>query len=319
MYPLFDKDRQDVGSFIVANFSSKDKINEYTTAIEYAINLPETDAATVNQKESFLFRAYDIAKSVSVSLEDLFTIFDNVAVGREHFRLYSPDNMIRIHNQIKLCVIYALVFAISNSCDDTQYRRFSKLLLSKRLAAFQKDDVISVITNSTSIITSGTFFLHKLKQALIEKGVIKNYSICPLISTALAAMEELHEKVSKIDLNHYPCAIYTLSYQDGVIHAFERFLQNYETGEYNQPGRLGKIAGEYEKWAQDCFTALNFWDASYFEGYTNGLILIETCDAYFGDIRTVIPGTSGQRFGIIRTTKRKHPDSISAHPDTLSS
>lgn len=90
--------------------------------------------------------------------------------------------------------------------------------------------------NSTSIVTSGTFFLHQLKLALIDKGVIKNCSVYPLIATALDAMEKLHDKVSKIDLLKYPCAVYTLSYQDGVIHAFERFLQNYNTGEYNQPG-----------------------------------------------------------------------------------
>lgn len=138
MYPLFDKDRQDVGAFIVTNFSSKDKINEYTTTIGYANSLRATDIATVKQRESFLFRAYDIAKSVSVSLEDLFTIFDNVSAGREHFRLYSPDNMVRIHNKIKLCVIYALAFSIADSCDDTEYRRFSKLLLKKKIVSIAK-------------------------------------------------------------------------------------------------------------------------------------------------------------------------------------
>jgi len=32
--------------------------------------------------------------------------------------------------------------------------------------------------------------------------------------------------------------------------------------------------------------------------------------AYFGDIRTLIPETSGQHIGIIRTTYRKHPDTL---------
>ena len=133
--------------------------------------------------------------------------------------------------------------------------------------------------NSTSVVTSGTFFLHKLKLALIDMGVIKNNSIYPLISTALDAMEKLHEKVSEINLLEYPCAIYTLSYQDGVIHAFERFLQNFETGEYNQPDRIGRMAGEYEKWIENYFADDNYWDASYYEGYVNGLILIETCES----------------------------------------
>ena len=32
--------------------------------------------------------------------------------------------------------------------------------------------------------------------------------------------------------------------------------------------------------------------------------------AYFGDIRTLIPETSGQRIGNIRTAYRKHPDTL---------
>ena len=32
--------------------------------------------------------------------------------------------------------------------------------------------------------------------------------------------------------------------------------------------------------------------------------------AYFGDIRTLIPETSGQHVGIIRTAYRKHPDTL---------
>lgn len=132
--------------------------------------------------------------------------------------------------------------------------------------------------NSTFIVTSGTYFLHQLKLDLIEKGIIRNHSAFPLISEALSAMEDLHDKVSKIDLCQYPCAIYTLSYQDGVIHAFERFLQNNKTGEYNQPGRLGRIAGEYAEWTENYLAAENYWDAAYYEGYVNGLVLIEACE-----------------------------------------
>ncbi len=130
----------------------------------------------------------------------------------------------------------------------------------------------------TSIVTSGTFFLHQLKLTLIDMGVIKNTSICPLIDAALDVVKELHDKISQINLLKYPCAIYTLSYQDGVIHAFERFQQNYKTGEYNQPGRLGRIAGKYEEMVNGFLVDEDFWNASYYEGYLNGLILIEACE-----------------------------------------
>lgn len=132
--------------------------------------------------------------------------------------------------------------------------------------------------NCTSIITSGTYFLHQLKNALIEKGAIKNCAVLPLIEVALEAMERLHEKVSELDLSEFPCAIYTLAYQDGVIHAWERFLQNYNTGEYNCPDYIGQVGRNYEKMTDDCYKAGNYWDMSYYEGYTNGVILIGVCD-----------------------------------------
>ena len=132
--------------------------------------------------------------------------------------------------------------------------------------------------NLTSIVTSGTFFLHQLKLELIEKGIIINHSASPLITEALWTMEELHDKIATIDLSQYPCAIYTLSYQDGVIHAFERFQKNYKTGEYNQPGQLGRKVRVYEEWIKNFLEAENYWDATYYEGYINGLVLIEACE-----------------------------------------
>lgn len=132
--------------------------------------------------------------------------------------------------------------------------------------------------NCTSIITSGTYFLHQLKNVLIEKETIRNCNTLPLIETALEAMELFHGKVSEIDLSEFPCAIYTLAYQDGVIHAWERFLQNYNTGEYNCPDYIGRVGRSYEKMTADFYKSGNYWDMSYYEGYTNGIILIGACD-----------------------------------------
>lgn len=132
--------------------------------------------------------------------------------------------------------------------------------------------------NSTSIVTSGAFFLHQLKLTLIDMGIIKNHTNCSSIVEALEVIKELHGKVSEIDLVKYPCTVYTLSYQDGVIHALERFLQNYETGEYNQPGRFTRSVEEYEKWIENYLINEDYWNASYYQGYVEGLFLIEACE-----------------------------------------
>ena len=132
--------------------------------------------------------------------------------------------------------------------------------------------------NSTSIITDGTFFIHQLKLALIERGAICNCAAFPIISDMLDTVLNLHNKVSRINLNAFPDVVYTLSYQDGIIHAFERFIQNYHTGEYNCPDIISRLGKSYTAIVQKCRIARNYWDAAYYEGYLNGVVLIGASD-----------------------------------------
>ena len=145
-YPTFDSYRRVLGSFIVANFSTADKEKEYKIAIQQALSIKENSVDAIILVDSILKTAYKIAKTVDVSLEDLFTIFDNVAAEREHFRLFSPQKMAEIHTMLKMCIIYSMAFAISDAADTSDYERFSKFLINKRLSATQKEDVVSVIT-----------------------------------------------------------------------------------------------------------------------------------------------------------------------------
>lgn len=132
--------------------------------------------------------------------------------------------------------------------------------------------------NATDIITSGTYFIHQLKLEPIQRGAIKNYSVYPIIYSTLDDIEKLHNEISRIDLSMYPSVIYSLAYQDGVIHAFERFLQNYHTGEYNCPDVIGRLGRGYEKIVAECHASQNYWDEAYYEGYLNGVVLIGACD-----------------------------------------
>ena len=145
-YSLFDQYRQELGSFIVSIFSSTDTATEYAIALEKARAIEENSEEERIKKDCFLKKAYGIIQSIDVSLEDLFTIFDNVATEREHFRLFPPQEMAEIHNKLKMCIIYAMAFAINESNDKSDYERFSKFLLKTRLSASQKEDNISVIT-----------------------------------------------------------------------------------------------------------------------------------------------------------------------------
>ena len=210
-YSIFNVYREELGDFIIVNFSSVDKINQYRVAIEHSRNLVETDAESVKQKEDFLFEAYGIAKTVNVTLEDLFTIFDNVASGREHFRLYSPERMGLIHNKLKLCIIYALVYSIATSCDDIPYNRFAQLLLDRRISTPQKKDTLAVITMNWDDILERSLFslcnrynfkLNKAKQRVYLDLCFYDYAIDPvndhMPSTHIKAKGQKNIKVLKM-------------------------------------------------------------------------------------------------------------------------
>ena len=131
--------------------------------------------------------------------------------------------------------------------------------------------------NSTSIVTAGFYFIHCLKEILTKRGLLCNVSSKSVVEEAYYIIEMLHKKVSDIKLKDFPCAVYTLAYQDGVIHAWERYLKC-KTGEYNRPNHVVQLIYEYEKIVGKKKDAGNYWDSSYFQGYLEGLSLIEICD-----------------------------------------
>lgn len=133
--------------------------------------------------------------------------------------------------------------------------------------------------NSTNIITSGLFFIRKLKEILVASGNIVNCNIEPVVECALDMIMDIHSKTSRIDINSFPSVIFTLAYQDGVIHAFERFKETYKTGEYNHPCYISAVAKKYQSIIYDCHKAKNYWDEAYFEGYLNGIIFIGACES----------------------------------------
>ena len=135
-----------------------------------------------------------------------------------------------------------------------------------------------VYENCTIIVTDGTFFLHELKNILKKDGFIVNCKSMPYIEDAYHNMLECHDEVSKIDITQFPCNIYCLAYQDGILHAFERFMQLYYKGCYNIPGIIEETAEKYEEMAINSKVQKDFWDEAYYEGYLNGLVLIRACD-----------------------------------------
>ncbi len=145
-YSIFDQYRRDLGKFIISNFSSKENILKFNSLIRSADNIPSSDFALEEKRKEIFKDAYSIISKVEISLEDLFTIFDNVQIRHEHFKTYTNKDIAEYHRKLKLCIVYALIYATVKNSNPETYRNFAKKLFEKRKQATLKEDVFTVIT-----------------------------------------------------------------------------------------------------------------------------------------------------------------------------
>ena len=77
---------------------------------------------------------------------------------------------------------------------------------------------------ATLIKTDGTYFLAQLKQRLVEEEQLVPDSVYGKILDHLYAITKIHHELSLTNIRRNPELIYCMSYQDGIIHAFEKIL-----------------------------------------------------------------------------------------------
>jgi len=109
---------------------------------------------------------------------------------------------------------------------------------------------------------------------LIEKGVLIVDVVSENVTLALQNVLEIHCEVMKnfkVQLN--PILIYTYSYQDGLIDAFQRYLAKKCTGEYSNSVNIHNQLKRYEQIRKEKIHRKKYFDVAYIDGYINGLIL----------------------------------------------
>lgn len=188
--------------------------------------------------------------------------------------------------QLKSILATKTVVFIGFSFGDEDFSQILKYLKNEMGNVFPHIYIVTIdnelekrlnYDHCTTIVTSGEYFIHSLKNALKEKGLMVNTGIEDGIEVNLSVINELHKRISKINIKTFPSVIYTLVYQDGVIHALERYLKMNKTGEYNRPGYIENLVQKYENFSKECYALKNYCDEVYYKGYANGLILIVAC------------------------------------------
>ena len=109
--------------------------------------------------------------------------------------------------------------------------------------------------NCTPIVTSGEHFIHTLKNYLKENGSIVNTGIEEDVEISLSIMEDLHGKVSRINIKTFPSVIYTLGcpresiegistmQTGGLVELFKKFCPT-QTGELKTLNKVLLMSSE---------------------------------------------------------------------------
>lgn len=125
----------------------------------------------------------------------------------------------------------------------------------------------------TVLQTGGDHFLRQLKEA------VSNRQDCFLPDEIYDRVESIEEEVArehdtlaeKVTHAKHPGVIYCLSYQDGLLDAFSRILSRRKTGEYSDSHHVQGLVRSYDAMLKKAIGEENYWDASYIEGYLNGI------------------------------------------------
>ena len=166
---------------------------------------------------------------------------------------FGDEDLLRIHNFLRHEMGETLPHGYIITLDSHRDAHFGKLGL-------------------TPIKTDATHFLEIIKQHLVADGQMISDERFEAIPVTLMLTEKLHESLwENIDPIRYPTMIYCASYQDGLIHCFERMVAMIKTGEYSHACRIYDLVEHYRNSMKRKVKAKKYFDVAYIEGYMNGL------------------------------------------------
>ncbi len=140
-FQVFDKNRYLLGCFLLENFgvsSQKNKLLDLMHELKSAKNLL--------QERTCRLKIYEMAATLRIALEDIFTIFDKIDLQREHWRKYSDTRVLEVYDALKICIIYTVCFQMEQIENRPVYKQFANMLIDKRVKDGLKKDKLSIIT-----------------------------------------------------------------------------------------------------------------------------------------------------------------------------
>lgn len=212
------------------------------------------------------------------SINDLGSI---IATEEDYKRCYRELNKNAIGSKLKLFLVQNIIVFIGYSFQDDDLQRIYKYI-SKKMGNFKRQAYVVTLDKSNEknwikynlkpIYTEGSYFIYKLRKVFEQKGCLLPFENVSKVLAIQKHIIDIHEKTSiKYKHTKFPEIIYCLSYQDGILHAFEYLINKIKGGKSLCTNYLLNSINTYEGLVKEY--KLNWLEHSYLEGYLTGLYL----------------------------------------------
>jgi hypothetical protein len=121
------------------------------------------------------------------------------------------------------------------------------------------------------ILASGDRFLARIKEQFVAERYMLPDDRYEAVAVELRRVARAREELATVNMRDHPEVIYAHSYQDGLLHAFQRVMARFKTGEYSDPTRIEALIGAYEPIREAKAREGSYWDVAYINGYCNAL------------------------------------------------
>ena len=136
------------------------------------------------------------------------------------------------------------------------------------------------------IFTDATNFISVIKQHFIEGKHMLPDEVFEEVSAELTIVRAAHHRLwDEFNIIDTPDILYAASYQDGLIHAFERMLGLHNSGYYSHIANITNAMLGYYELRKAKVQIRKYPDIAYIDGYTNGLLYL----LHNHDIREMLP------------------------------
>jgi hypothetical protein len=206
-----------------------------------------------------------------------------VATAEDYEGCYRRLRAGVIGSVLKVLLSSKTVVFVGYSFQDEDFRRVYRLLDREvrqllpsayvvTLDENAKATLASMRMNVTPIITDATFFLATLKAHLVKEKLMLPDERYSGLETTYESVFEAQNNIFGIDPRSHPENVYSLVYQDGLMHGLEDVMGSRKSGRFSDGHRLMHMIRSYDFLRKGYLHAGNYWEVAYIEGFLGGLL-----------------------------------------------